>query len=182
MLVAALSVGAIALGPVRALAQSSEIGQGQTRLQTDDELFTLMKRSAAASVAMPDGWVFFCGGIMPRSGGLATTSSFLVKTRDATWRRTAPMRLARSRHAAVALPDGRVVVTGGVARGKTLSSVEVYSPFSDTWTVMKPLESARADHVAVWTEGRILAMGGTNGHVAASGVEVIEVRATRDGM
>ncbi|KYF91454.1 hypothetical protein BE20_14615 [Sorangium cellulosum] len=49
-----------------------------------------------------------------------------------TWTPRASMATSRAYHTATLLPDGEVLVTGGMAGIRTLSSAELYDPRTDT--------------------------------------------------
>jgi hypothetical protein len=73
------------------------------------------------------------------------------------------MRQARYRHAAVSLPDGRVLIMGGYRPGddQELRSVELYDPTTGTFTAHGELAEGRGDPVALHLpDGRILVVGG----------------------
>jgi N-acetylneuraminic acid mutarotase len=77
------------------------------------------------------------------------------------WVIGAPLRHKRSDHAATALQDGRVLVTGGNANTTLLTSTEIYNPRADRWTEAAPLPRARTQHSAVTlVDGRVLVSGG----------------------
>ena len=77
------------------------------------------------------------------------------------WVQGAPLRHPRSDHAATALQDGRVLVTGGNANTTLLSSTEIYNPRSDRWTEAAPMPRARTQHSAITlVDGRVLVTGG----------------------
>ena len=80
---------------------------------------------------------------------------------------TAPMRHARSGHAATLLPDGRVLVVGGRYwepinyEYHSYSSCEIYDPSSGTWSDTGDLLTARDLHTAtLLRDGRVLVTGG----------------------
>lgn len=77
---------------------------------------------------------------------------------------TAPMSVARSNPAAVALADGRVLVTGGRGTGGVaLASAEVFDPATHTWSATAAMSTARADTNAVrLPDGRVLVAGGVD--------------------
>ena len=52
---------------------------------------------------------------------------------------------ARSEHTATLLPDGRVVVAGGVRGPNTLSSVEVYNYTTGSWSLEPSMSAARRE-------------------------------------
>jgi hypothetical protein len=77
------------------------------------------------------------------------------------WVLGSPLRHPRSDHAATALQDGRVMVTGGNADTKLLASTEIYNPRTDRWTDAAPMPRARTQHSAVTLfDGRVLITGG----------------------
>lgn len=96
-----------------------------------------------------------------RGGAIAAGST----TSQITFTPSGPgaMAVARTAHAAVSLPDGRVLVTGGIDGSSTvLTSAEIYNPdqggFSPTPTSMA---SARQNHTAtLLMDGRVLIVGG----------------------
>jgi hypothetical protein len=77
------------------------------------------------------------------------------------WVLGAPLNHKRSDHAATALQDGRVLVTGGNANTTLLASSEIYNARSDKWTAAAPMPRARTQHSAVTLfDGRVLVTGG----------------------
>ena len=77
------------------------------------------------------------------------------------WVLGASLRHPRSDHAATALQDGRVLVTGGNADTKLLASTEIYNPRGDRWTEAAPMPRARTQASAVTlVDGRVLVTGG----------------------
>lgn len=77
------------------------------------------------------------------------------------WVLGASLRHKRSDHAATALQDGRVLVTGGNANATLLNSTEIYNVRTDRWTEAAPMPRARTQHSAVTLfDGRVLVTGG----------------------
>lgn len=70
--------------------------------------------------------------------------------------------VTRMLHTATVLPDGRVLVVGGVgAANRALSSVQIYDPQHDAWLDAAPLVRARFQHAAaLMADGRVLVSGG----------------------
>jgi hypothetical protein len=62
----------------------------------------------------------------------------------------------------VLLPDGRVAVLGGFYN-RSLASVEIYEPRTNTWTKGKSLPQPMCDHTACLAQGRVVIAGGAFG-------------------
>ncbi|PYQ03338.1 MAG: hypothetical protein DMF82_13455 [Acidobacteria bacterium] len=60
------------------------------------------------------------------------------------------MTTTRSSHTATLLPNGKVLVTGGLGAGQssTLSSAELYDPATGMWTLTGSMMTMRAHHTA----------------------------------
>ncbi len=84
----------------------------------------------------------------------------------ASWTTNNPMRVARYRHTATLLSDGKVLIAGGVAYSNGFTnSVEAYDPASGRWADRSPLQVARLDHTAtLLPDGRVLVTGGKELH------------------
>src|SRR5262245_63562513 len=85
------------------------------------------------------------------------------------------MCTARSSHTATSLPNGKVLVAGGVNRvDGFLSSAELYDPGTGTWAATGSMGIARRDHTAtLMANGKVLVAGGYNGS-ALSNAELYE--------
>ena len=67
-------------------------------------------------------------------------------------------------HTATLLPNGKVLVAGGMTAATFSSSAELYDPASGTWTTTGSLDTARVDHTATccptarcWWQGDMIA-------------------------
>jgi len=116
--------------------------------------------------------------ILPVFG--AVTSTF-AQTTGPGWTPTGSLQESRYDHTATLLPDGQVLVVGGVGNG-IKKTVELYDPVTETWSVTanlksdifeptsgtwggtRSLNSARAFHTAtLLTNRKVLVVGGMDG-------------------
>ncbi len=73
------------------------------------------------------------------------------------------MSVGRDYFAATLLFDGRVLIAGGMRRGTTLMSAEIYDPRADRWMDAAPMHFARYQHTAtLLADGRVLMAGGAS--------------------
>src|SRR5207244_3104903 len=79
-----------------------------------------------------------------------------------TWTATGSLATARFYHTATLLPNGKVLITGGVVSfNNALASAELYDPVSGTWTATGSLTTARYVHTAtLLPNGKVLVAGG----------------------
>jgi hypothetical protein len=79
------------------------------------------------------------------------------------WAFTRYMSAPRAYHTATLLPDGKVLVAGGVSDvSVSLASAEIYDPVSASWSATGAMSSPRAGHVAIsLANGKVLALGGS---------------------
>jgi hypothetical protein len=87
-----------------------------------------------------------------------------------------PLAVPRTGHAATALVDGRVVITGGRdSAGIFVATAEVFDPANETSTAVGMLNTARIDHTAtLLADGRVLIAGGTAASGAVTSVEIFD--------
>src|SRR5204862_7542315 len=74
------------------------------------------------------------------------------------------LAVPRTGHAATALADGRVLITGGRDSAGTIVAIaEVFDPANQTSTAIGMLNTARINHTAtLLADGRVLIVGGTS--------------------
>lgn len=119
-------------------------------------------RCQHASAPLSQGRVLVAGGRRHSDLPVSVPPMAGVQIYDAqagVWTAAASMHTARAQHAAVSLPDGRVLVAGGMGHAP-LTSVEIYDPAADTWTAVSPMPQALYGHSAACTGGAVLISGG----------------------
>ena len=129
-------------------------------------------RSGHTATLLPNGQVLVAGGELD---GISLSSSMLYDPVNRWWSYTTSiptgdqtyMATARYGHKATLLPNGKVLVTGGLlctSSGGSISAVnsaELYDPASGTWTTTSPLITARAMHTAaLLPDGEVMVAGG----------------------
>ena len=83
-----------------------------------------------------------------------------------------PMATGRSNACTVILPDGNLLITGGIGADGTLSSAEFFSP-DGRFHAAPPMLEARSSHAcAMLADGTVLVAGGrTSGGAVTNAVE-----------
>lgn len=85
------------------------------------------------------------------------------------------MTVARSDHASVLLPDGRVLVIGGTDSVNVLKSSELFDPSTATWRAGGDMKTARRGHTAtLLADGKVLVTGGFDGKAALATAEIYD--------
>ncbi len=88
----------------------------------------------------------------------------------------APMLEPRSGHSATLLPDGKVLIAGGMRRNQDFyRSAELYDPASGKFEPTGEMNVARVGHVAVLLRsGKVLIAGGWIGHGCTDSAELYD--------
>ncbi|HET9790079.1 MAG TPA: kelch repeat-containing protein, partial [Candidatus Angelobacter sp.] len=99
----------------------------------------------------------------------------LPNVQSGQWAASGNLQQARSGAAAVLLPDGRLLITGGDVAGAPATSVEVLNP-DGSFTAATPMSVARSGHAAVLlATGDVLVTGGrTSGGGITNSAEVFD--------
>lgn len=135
-------------------------------------------RFGHTATLLADGRVLITGGARDDLGGAVAGSNVLrsVEVWDPTTQRStlaAPLPIALTRHAAVRLADGRVLVTGGTGwwggaaaeHDPSSRRAFVWEPSADRWTEVGAMSGARVGHSAtLLRDGRVLLVGNRVGH------------------
>lgn len=121
---------------------------------------------------LPDGKVLLTGGGGIDSTGLSFVSSVasaeLYNPVTETFSATGSLRIGRQEHTATLLPNGKVLVVGGLNDPEPLAA-ELYDPISGSFSITGSLGTARKDHTAtLLPSGEVLVVGGFN--ISSGGV------------
>ena len=130
-------------------------------------------RGGHTATLLPDGGVLVVGGETALDGPIPINGSncAVVATAEIydpladTWTTIAGMTIARAFHTATPLPDGRVLVAGGVASCGDMvgtNTAELFDPKDRTWSAAAPPTLGRVSHTAtLLPDGTVLMVGGT---------------------
>ncbi len=124
-------------------------------------------RSIFNSVLLPTGKVLLVGGISDSTGAIATATAELYDPAGGTFTPTGSMSSARAYFTANLLPNGQVLVEGGLpafTAASNLATAEVYDPVVGTFSQTGSLSSPRAQQTSVTlNDGAVLVTQGAGG-------------------
>jgi N-acetylneuraminic acid mutarotase len=120
-------------------------------------------RAGHSATALPDGRVLVAGGNGVIDGQAEHFSSAeLYDPATGMWSPTGSMSMSRHLHAAILLPDGRVLVAGSPDTFPT-ASTELYDPATGQWSLTGAMgEPRRSPRATLLRDGRVLVVGGTS--------------------
>ena len=121
-------------------------------------------RSRHTMTALSSGKVLIAGGNDEwDSDILADTELYDPVKELGIWSKSSPMNVPRRDHTATRLPDGRVLVAGGLNWSDSyLNDAEIYNPDAGIWNLTNPLSIKRNKHSSVLlADGQVLIAGGT---------------------
>ena len=131
-------------------------------------------RLGHTATRLNDGTVLVAGGVHyttsgDQNGSIADTEIYDPTTEVCSF--VGPLNMARSGHTATLLPNGSVLVVGGVGGSGPLNSTELYDPATQTWTLADDLNTARSGHTPIlWpprrgsTQFTVMVAGGLDSH------------------
>ena len=126
------------------------------------------------SVLYAEGKILNAGGAAGETVAPTDTAEVIdLKASVPAWRRVAPMHFPRQYLNATALPDGKVLVTGGSSAGGfsnysgTVYAAEIWDPATGAWSMAASMTRPRLHHSSalLLPDGRVLVGGGGQTHV-----------------
>mgnify|MGYP001358622241 CR=1 FL=1 len=137
-------------------------------------------RKEHRSLLLADGRVLIIGGLVnetvdgPNIDSLNSTE--IYDHASDSWSLGAVMTQGRGLHTATTLPDGKILVTGGLNTARQpLNSAELYDQTTDSWAPVGSMSQARDGHTAtLLSDARVLVVGG-NGTSAGLSLTSAEI-------
>jgi len=122
-----------------------------------------VRRYSPGAILLTSGKALVFGGW--GGPGKPLSSAEIYNPDTGTWSPTGSMNYPRGSYwlssEVVILPDGRVLVEGGYNGSSIVSSAEIYSPNTGTWSLTGSMNSARTMHTAtLLNNGKVLVVGG----------------------
>jgi hypothetical protein len=125
-------------------------------------------RELHAATLLSDGRVLISGGVTESLHSSSLDSAEIYDPTTGTFSPTGPMTEGRVFQTASLLPDGRVLIAGGLANGRVyannptfLATAEIYDPATGTFAATGSMADMRSYHTAtVFADGRVLVAAG----------------------
>jgi hypothetical protein len=125
-------------------------------------------RHGHTATLLSDGNVLIVGGYSdaagPQNGNNLLAAAEIYNPVSGMFTLTSSPNLARAYHTATLLPNGNVLIAGGVTAAQSQSptaSVEIYDPVAQTFTLAGNMFAVRYNHAAaLLTDGRVLISDG----------------------
>jgi Galactose oxidase, central domain len=122
-------------------------------------------RAVRTATRLPDGRILIAGGCTNSGCDLGSpdgATAEIFNPATMTFTPTGPLSVWRDDHAAVALPDGRVLFPGGLDNGTVVASAELYDPVTGTFHPTGEMSTARYKGGAVTlADGTVMVFGGS---------------------
>ena len=124
--------------------------------------------SGHTATLLRSGYVLLVGGTNVGGSGDYVSTVELYSPGDRTWSTSASLPEPRGSHSATLLPDGGVLIAGGITSGTDEDDRRTYVyrllfPPLGSWTSAESITVRRFDHTAtLLTEGRVLVAAGKN--------------------
>jgi WD40 repeat protein len=137
-------------------------------------------RSGHTATLLPNDLVLVAGGSRIGEDNARLASAQLYHPAIGRWQRIADMNHTHFGHTATLLPNGEVLVAGGVGCNGAGSlghcgPSELYDPTTRTWKDTGSLNAARYDHTAtLLPNGQVVVAGGRNNQIDFASAELYD--------
>jgi len=160
-----------AIGGTKLSLNSHEVYDPSVDSWTKATPMLTLRSGLAAAVDATTGKIYAIGGYNGTTV-VGTVEEYDPSTKH--WTSKSPMPTARSGLAvAVDTTSGKIYAIGGIdGNASFLKTVEAYTPSTDSWSTRAPMQTARSGLAATFVNGKIYAIGGSNGQKVLNTVEM----------
>ncbi|MCO6452225.1 MAG: hypothetical protein J5I90_15695 [Caldilineales bacterium] len=130
--------GSTVVGGTETFLSSAELYNPEEGSWTLTGAMVTARREHAATV-LPDGRVLVTGGTNRNDGQGQLDSTELYDPKTKLWSSADSMKVHRLGHTALRLPDGKVLVAGGLTNCCVVDSAELYDPATGQWGDTDPM-------------------------------------------
>ena len=132
-------------------------------------------RDLHSATLLANGMVLVAGGYNNSGAGNLLSNAELYDLATGTWTSNSTMNTGRREHTATVLPNGKVLIAGGLGNSGYLSSTELYDPTTGQWITNRTMSSVRIEHTStLLSSGKVLVAGGYNGNNYLSSAEMYD--------
>jgi hypothetical protein len=131
-------------------------------------------RTSAAASLLPSGQVLVTGGCSGFGSGSSCSSTEIYDPQTNVWTAGPPLLTARVYHTSSRLPDGMVLIAGGMdVNDNPISSAELYNSAANMFTYTGSMNTGHISHTAsLLFSGEVLIAGGLFGSNVVGSAEV----------
>lgn len=147
------------------MQESAEIYNPRIKRWTPADTIDFPRANHTAS-SFANGDILISGGIKVVHTPTGPIPSYPIDCEifdwsDGIWLPGPPLNIARTKHSAITLPSGKVILVGGQIGEFPLNNSEVYDSDTNKWSFDAPISNHRRNHTAtLLPSGQILIAGG----------------------